>query len=539
MPSSKAIAAGLVLVAALPLRALQSQTRADPPVIDTIIVVARDIFDPNEMVETPPLVMRIADALHVRTRTAVIRRALTVNQGDAFDPLRVAESARALRNLGVFREVGVDTIRVRGRLALLVETADGWSTKPQFNFSSSGGSITWAAGIEEDNLLGTATSLRALYTKTPDRSLGQFVYSNPHFLGRRTRMSASYAALSDGDLASWAVGLPFYETAARHSYGTTGDVGTVRVLEFENGVFRDSVRREILRFNVNGGVALHATSSAYVRLWGIAIWRREQFGPRKYVVPMPSDSIVVLPDSISGTVGLGIEYGRPHYQVLRHFNTYARREDVNVSQFLRVGLWAAPQAFGYPAGKAGVGVEFGGGASGSWPGGFVQVRVRTNGVFTGSDVDSARVRGGVTIASQNIADQTIIVHLEGGALRRPRPGAEYDPWEDQTGPRLFPAHAVTGDRTVWFAFEDRILVAEEAWGLVGVGLAPYFDWGGAWYDGKEMRVGGNVGVSARLGPTRAVRGEVTEFAFGYRFGVDIGGVPIDGWAFTLRRGIVF
>jgi hypothetical protein len=54
-----------------------------------------------------------------------------------------------------------------------------------------------------------------------------------------------------------------------------------------------------------------------------------------------------------------------------------------------------------------------------------------------------------------------------------------------------------------------------------------------------MRVGGNVGVSARLGPTRAVRGEVTEFAFGYRFGVDIGGIPIDGWAITIRRGIVF
>jgi hypothetical protein len=291
-----------------------------------------------------------------------------------------------------------------------------------------------------------------------------------------------------------------------------------------------------VRLYLNGGVALHATSSSYLRLWVTGAWRTEQFGPRKYA---PTDSIVAIPDSMYGTVGMGIDYGHPDYHVLRHFNTYARREDVNVSRFLRVGLWAAPQAFGYPEARAGVGAEFSGGVSSGWSGGFVSLRLRTNGVFTSTELDSARIRGGVTLASQNIADQTIILHFEAGALRRPRPGAEYDPWEDQTGPRLFPAHAVTGDRTMWFAFEDRILVADEAWGLIGVGLAPFFDWGGAWYDGKEMRVGGNVGISARLGPTRAVRGEVTEFAFGYRYGVDIAGVPIDGFAVTIRRGIVF
>ena len=275
MRSSKVAAAGLVLLAALPLRPLHSQTQADPPVIDTIIVVARDIFDASEMVETPPLIMRVADALHVRTRNSVIRRTLTVNQGEPYDPRRVAESARALRSLGVFREVGVDTVRVRGRLALLVETADGWSTKPQFNFSSSGGSITWAAGIEEDNLLGTATAFRFLYTKTPDRTLGQFVYSNPHFFGRRPRMSVSYSALSDGHLAAWAVGVPFFETAARKAYGTSGDAGTVRILRFRDGLFQDSVRRQVLRFNLNGAVALHATSRSYLRLWGSAWWRQD------------------------------------------------------------------------------------------------------------------------------------------------------------------------------------------------------------------------------------------------------------------------
>jgi len=539
MRSSKAFAVGLTILLAAPLRPLRAQAQAprEPPIIDTIIIVNRGIFDQSEMIETPSLITRVADALHVRTRASVIRRTLTVNQGDRYDSARVAESARALRSLNVFREVGVDTVRVHGRLGLLVETADGWSTKPQFNFSSSGGSITWAAGIEEDNLIGTATSLRALYTQTPDRSLGQFVYSNPHFIGRRPRLALSYAALSDGHNGAWSVGVPFYETKARQAYGTSGEFGVVRVLRFRFGQFQDSVRREALRFNVSGAVALHASSLSYLRLWGSAAWRREEF-----IAPLPAAAGLVVPDSVYGTVGVGLEMGRPRFRVLRHFNTYARREDINVSQFLRFGLWAAPEAWGYAPGRAGVGGELSGGASIDWSGGFITLRLRTNALFTGSDVDSARIRGGVTIASQNIASQTIILHLEGGALRYPRPGAEYDPWEDQSGPRLFPAHAVTGDRTIWFGFEDRILVTDEAYGLLGIGLAPYVDWGGAWYQTDPKSLGGDAGISLRLGPTRAVRGEVTEFAVGYRWLEQPAGLPpydINGWALTIRRGIVF
>jgi hypothetical protein len=156
----------------------------------------------------------------------------------------------------------------------------------------------------------------------------------------------------------------------------------------------------------------------------------------------------------------------------------------------------------------------------------------------------------VTVASQNFAYQTAIVHLEGGALRRARPTAFFDTWQDQTGPRLYPAHASTGTRTIWFTFEDRIVLSDQAFGLVGVGLAPFFDWGGAWYGDEPdwpgkgslslrepMRTGSDAGVSLRLGPTRAVRGDVSEFAVGYRFGA-----PADaphGWALSIRRGISF
>ena len=116
-------------------RRLPSQSPA--PIIDTIVVINHNIFDENDL-ETLPYVARIANALHIKTHASVIRRTLVLNQGDPYDSARAVESERALRNLNVFRQVRVDTLHVRNRLALRVQTEDGWSTKQQLNYSSSG-----------------------------------------------------------------------------------------------------------------------------------------------------------------------------------------------------------------------------------------------------------------------------------------------------------------------------------------------------------------------------------------------------------------
>ena len=144
----------------------------------------------------------------------MIRRALLTDAGQPFDSARAVESARALRAMSVFRDVRVDTLRVDRRLALRVETADGWSTKPQVGFTTAGGDATWNVGLVEQNLLGTATELDAVYRKTPDRRALEFQYRSPHFLWRRTAFFARYQRLSDGNGGSWGFGLPFYQTSA-------------------------------------------------------------------------------------------------------------------------------------------------------------------------------------------------------------------------------------------------------------------------------------------------------------------------------------
>jgi hypothetical protein len=508
----------MVLVLAVgPSGRLAAQTgrQADRPsgrlTIDTIIVENGNVFDGKDA--APDWVANLANRLHLRTRPWVIRRRLLLDRGDAFDSARVAESERSLRTLGVFRAVRVDTVRVPpdGRLALRAVTSDGWSTQPQASFTTAGGDETWSVGIRERNFLGTATELELVYGRNPDRSSLEFQFLNRQLFGRRTLLKVRFGDKSDGHRGEWTFGLPFHETAAPHALETYGTGARERVLRFRDDTLQDSTRHHLLLMGVRTGVAIRATTRQYARLFGALEWRREDFA---------TSDTARLPYSVFHTVRAGAEIGVVRFRVLQHFNSFSRREDVDVSAMLRLGIVM----------QSGVGYEFTGQASALWTRGFALLRAEANGL------DSTRTKVRLTVVSQNIPRHTLIAHAEGAVVTNPKPGAEFEPWIEQRGPRLFGIHDFTGTRTTWFVLEDRILVAEDLLGLFAAGIAPFVDYGGAWYGDEPARLGGDVGVSFRFGPTRAVRGEAGELAFGYRFG---DGVRGKRWALTLRKGFSF
>jgi len=505
-------AVGVVaLLTAQPLNRLTAQTDSPPPqTIDTIIIENGNVFDQQD--GAPNWVAHLANGLHMRTRQWVIRRRLLMNRGDPFDRARMEESERALRTLGVFRSVRVDTVRAQpgGKLAVRAVTADGWSTQPQVSFTSAGGDKTWDVGIIERNFLGTATELALVYGRNPDRTRVDFEFINPHFFARRTALTLRYSALSDGHHGEWQFGLPFHETLARHSLETYGELADERVLRFRDDVLLDSTRHNLLRVGLVGGIAASPSSHHYTRVWGGWEWRREDF----------SDYAAArVPYSVFTAVRAGIELGSVRFRVLEHFNSYARREDVDLSPTFRAGIVL----------QSGIGYEVSGQTSAVWKRGFAVLQIAANGL------DSTRTVAQLTVVSQNIRRHTLIAHAEGGIVTHPTPGREFDPWAVQRGPRLFGVHDFTGTRMTWFVLEDRILVADDVLGLMALGLAPFVDYGGAWYGDERARQGGDAGLSVRFGPTRAVRGEAAELAFGYRFG-DLKGKH---WAFTLRKGFSF
>jgi hypothetical protein len=504
--------------AALP-RALSGQT------VDTIVVAAHNIFDREQ--QAPHIVTTLGNALHITTRPWVVRQALLFSQGDTYDSARVVESERALRRLGIFREVRLDTSHVGGRLATTVTTDDGWTTVPQANYGTANGSVVWEAGLIESNFLGTATTIGADYRVTPDRNETELLFTRPSLFVRHDIADAEYLDTSDGKEADWIYGLPFFEGAATHALTTDGEAGNERALVFRDGAEVATPQREVLRFTVTGGLAEYASSTGYLRLLVAATWRREGYS---------ADSLTAPPRPEFGTIGLGLDAGRPRLKVVENLNSIGRREDADVTDQFNLGVWAAPRAFGYQQQHAGVGLASAVQKGASWPSGFGIARLSADGVYGSAGLDSGRVVGEATAVQFASPTQSLLMHAEAGAMRNENPGAEFDLWTYDNGPRLYSAHAFTGNRMVWGSVEDRFVLREDFLGLVDVGLAPFVDYGGAWYNDESPRLAANVGMSLRLGLTRGTSGDVVEYAVGYRYGDKSVG---RGWALTIRRAIIY
>ncbi len=523
--------AGALLVFALTPVCLSSQARQDDggsgPVIDTVIVVNHNIFAVGD--QAPGFLEGFINALHRTTRAGVIRRTILLEPGMHYDSAQVVESERLLRDLGVFRDVKFDTLRVNGKLALRVTTGDGWSTSLNLGYSTTAGSVSWLVSATERNLLGTATALSVALHHNPDRNNLSFLYQNAAFLSRRTALNLEYDDLSDGRRGVWSYGQGFYQTAARFAIQDSGEAAHNRVLMFKNDTLSAAYQRKVFISTNTVGWAPLATSRDYLRLTLSTVFRREDY----------QDTIfgsLTFPRHFYESFGVAAERSHVRYAQIEHFNSFGRHEDLDLSQTAGAGLWFAPKGLGYGT-HAGVAPRAHFQVSGAWSGGFVSFRGQALGMYTRSGLDSGRVTSAITAVTTSLPSQTLIFHLEGGAVTGTAPGGEFDLWRDGNGPRLFGAHVFTGSRMVWLALDDRITIASEVWSLFGLGVAPFYDWGGAWYGIQPSRTASDAGIALRVGPTRSIGGDVIEFAVGYRSGAGV--EPGKHWAATLGTGIFY
>jgi hypothetical protein len=502
--------------------------------VDTIVIRTHDIFDDAEVRNN--VLFGLANAIRFRTRPAVVRRELLFRAGTPYDSALVAESARNLRALRIFRDVTIDTARLGSRLAAVVDTRDGWSTQLQLNGQSTGGEFTWSAGLIETNFLGTASVVGAVYRHDPDRNAVRFRGVVNRVFETRGRIDASYDNREDGDVGAWVVGFPFRALQDRRALELAGEVGRLRVLQFRDGDLAGVVERRVSYHRVQGAIAPTARQDRYVRLSLAAQLKREEhvtyqvFGDTLFVLPLP-DSLI--PDSLSGAFGVGVDWLRPRFNVVTHYNGFARAEDVDLSARLRGGLWLAPAGWGYA--RAGVGPVIEAQAGAALGRSFVRVRAEANALFTADRIDSARVRGSVTVAGLGVARHATILHVQGEVRRGLPPGSEIDLGHG-LGPRAFRSHAFTGTRGVWGTIEHRWFAVDEVAGLFGLGVAAFLDYGGAWYGDEPPRVGGDVGVGLRIGATRATGANVGRIDLAYKFG---DGVGERRWTVSVGRSVVY
>ena len=519
----RGIAAALLL-GTLASRAHAQQCGAAPgsrALITAIELRRGDVFDTTG---ATPWWQRLGNALHTVTRPDVIRRELLLEACAPYDSARAAETARNLRSLGTFRRVELDTVHADTGVVLRVTTHDGWSTRPEMTFSSTGEQTTFTIGLTEENLLGRATLAGIRYSSDPDRRTVSARFAQRRAFGD-FGVELAGENRTDGWNGSAVVASPFFSYETRRAAGAM-------VLGFDGDVrrYRGGIRTpaEVLarRFGVvqvYGARAIAASPAGYWRAGSTVEIVSDAYAP----AGDPAERTTV------GTVGVWTEVSGARFVVVDQFRSLGRAEDVDLSPRLRAGVLAAPAALGYDRG--GVGLELQGQIGLPLGGGFVAARGDATGLFTGAGLDSGQVAVNATMLLRPAAHVSVLLHGRGGRQERPAPGGEHDLGFGR-GLRAHRAHAFTGDRVALVVGEVRWTALRELLGVVHLWVAAIGAHGGAWWSGERRRTGSELGGGLRVSPSRMAAGAIGRIDLMWRFETDR---EPGGWTLVLGEGLTF
>jgi outer membrane protein assembly factor BamA len=201
-------------------------------VIGSIRITRYDVFNMEDPKESNKL-YRLANKLNVITRESVIRDQLLVAEGDNYNPGRLAESERLLRELDFLYDATVRPWRVCGNVVdVEVITRDIWTLTPTIDFSRSGGDNSYAFGISDSNILGTGKEVTYLREDDADRTGDTFIYRDPALFGSRWNLRLTYSDNDDGYYRNFAITRPFFSVYERWSAGARATQG-----KFENATW--------------------------------------------------------------------------------------------------------------------------------------------------------------------------------------------------------------------------------------------------------------------------------------------------------------
>lgn len=128
-----------------------------------------------------------------------------------------------------------------------------WTLGVGTSFGRKGGKNSGGFGIEEDNLLGTGTSIAANYKSTVDRDVKMLSLANKHLGGSLYEAAITYSDNSDGFERFIRVAKPFFSLGSRESIG--GSIMSLQRIDslYDRGETISEFDHELKNFEMNIG----------------------------------------------------------------------------------------------------------------------------------------------------------------------------------------------------------------------------------------------------------------------------------------------
>src|SRR5712671_5784768 len=147
-----------------------AELEAAGAVIGEVRIDNRNIFDLSDEKENG-ILYGAANALHIRTRAAVVRRQLLFKPGERVSVRLIEETERLMRSNRIFYDVSIVPVGYHdGVVDIEVRTRDTWTLQPGLSASRAGGVNKTGLSLIDSNAFGTGVVLGVNRFTDADRS---------------------------------------------------------------------------------------------------------------------------------------------------------------------------------------------------------------------------------------------------------------------------------------------------------------------------------------------------------------------------------
>ncbi len=478
--------AGVALTAALALAAPAPSHAAGPAdsthsaaaghIIRRVDVLTHNVFDPVPGSRLGGL-ERVANRLHLRTRTGTIRRQLLFEPGSRWSDARARETARNMRASNYLDPIRIEARLERDSAVAVVETRDLWTMTPRFNIASADGRRVGSIGLTDRNLLGYGKSVALSYRDDENGKSWHVAFDDPNLGGGRHRLHLASATGTEGASDEIAVGLPFYAEQVVRAYagGWSRATFVTHLISSSDTSKQGSFDERSERVDLWYGGRRPGSGTIHRLIGSFEVWDR-RLGPSRLSPGAPRGFAGGEENIRIRRLAGEAVWRRPDFIERIDINRFTRIEDFDCSTELALKLGFAPRAFGSSNDE-----------------GFARIRLNA-GAATPAGFGWAHASGASRLRPESVER---ILQLDARWYSPLRPGhllalgvfgiaGANTPRDFQAragglnGLRAYPIDALAGQQLWRLNAEERWRFSPASWTFINAGSAIFFDAARAW-----------------------------------------------------------
>jgi hypothetical protein len=314
-------------------------SKFDGVVIDSIALDIRNVFDTTDG-HYNRFFYKIANHLHIKTRSVVIRSELLLKIGDLFSSELAEETTRNIRTRCAVYDAWIEPERLPdGRLLIRVITIDQWSLLANAEVIREGDFQNYHLGVEEQNLFGFNQLVSFnYYLQKEEHDYVVASFRDYRVIGFPTSLRVDLSTDPVSNHFLFSLGKPFYNLLQRSAYDMTFMWSEDRSDYYDNSIKTASSQSKTDFFSL---VANQRWGTYHDKIFIISEYDyhssrliNKEFYYIDNTVNLPSDSTYHLLRLTAGFEHLA-------FTTAKKIDGFGRREDITLNNSITFGFGKA------------------------------------------------------------------------------------------------------------------------------------------------------------------------------------------------------